>query len=618
MTPLIISIVVFVILLVLPIGYSTWAMFNTKGSALPIKHSMVKDPRFFVKSFTGKIDSELKKYDGSGKILLSREENIVEADESTAFDKECDNIILIRNDDFSPPAGLLFNKEIYAFKNVFLSGVESVRAIACKGDLFLGKKTVVERWVDAEGLLAAGDDCELGVSASSLTKLVVGTNCRFTRLFAPVIFFGEEIGEPVETSNLWRVVNVITAANKVVRNIKYIDDQITDDNGVLDASVITKYAVTVLNGLSVKGHIRSHKSIRLGDDSTVFGNVFAEGEIYIGRNVRVFGSVFSQENIHVEAGSVIGQHGVNKSVIARKEIVFEKDCCVFGYVSTEAYGISVPDESKKMTDIFDEDHLRHEDRKTLEEIRKAYTVAGDADVVFPDPNTPQPLVPFGFRKSELIEEVVVPEGVRMIHPSFFFSCENLKKVVLPSTLLEIGDFAFFGCSSLSEISLGNCPSLQKIGKSAFTGCVSLCAVFIPKSCDTIGGAAFSGSGIEDIQFESPCSLTALSDHVFKDCTALKRIAIPSSVKSIGISAFYGCTSLMALSVPESVEKIDGYAFCGCSSLKELLIPSRRLESDIKAFEGYPGKVDIVPVRPGVQIQAPPLHSGEQSQDGADR
>lgn len=617
MTPLIVSIVVFIVLLVLPIGYSTWAMLYTKGSALPIKNSTVKDPRFFVKSFTRKIDTELMKYDGSGKILLSKEENIVEADESTALDKECDNIILIRNDDFSPPAGLLFNKEIYAFKNVFLSGVESVRAIACKGDLYLGKKTVVERWVDAEGLLAAGDDCELGVSASSLTKLVVGTNCRFTRLFAPVIFFGEEIGEPVEISNHWRVVNVITAANKAVRNIKYVDDQITDENGVLDATVITKHPITVLNGLSVKGHIRSHGSIRLGDDSTVFGNVFAEGEIYIGRNVRVYGSVFSQENIHVEAGSVIGQHGVNKSVIGRKEIVFEKDCCVFGYVSTEACGISVPDESKKMTDIFDEDHLRHEDRKKLEDIRKAYTVEGDATVVFPDPNTPQPLVPFGFRKSELIGEVVVPEGVRMIHPSFFFSCEKLRKVVLPSTLLEIGDFAFYGCSALSEISLQNCPSIRSVGKSAFAGCGSLREIFIPKSCGIISGAAFSGSGIEDIQFESSSSLVELSDHVFKDCTALKRIAIPSSVKSIGISAFYGCTALQDLTVPESVEKIGGYAFCGCSSLKDLLIPSRRLESDSKAFEGYPGKVDIVPVRPGVQVQSLPLRSDEisQSEDG---
>lgn len=541
----------------------------------------------------------------------------MEADESTAFSKECDNVVLIRNEDFSPPAGLLFNKEIYAFKNVFLSGVESVRAIACKGDLFLGKGTVVERWVDAEGILAAGDECELGMSASSLTKLVIGVNCRFTRLFAPVIFFGEEVGEPNETSNHWRVINVITAATKVVRNIKYVDDDVTDDNGVLDATIITKHNITVLNALSVKGHIRSHKNIHLGDDSTVFGNVFAEGEIYIGRNVRVYGSVFSQENIHVEAGSVIGQYGINKSIIARKEIIFEKDCCVFGFVSTEDYGISVPDESKKMTDIFDEDHLRNEDRKTQEEIRNSYTLLRDDAVLFPDPDSPISLVPFGFRKSELVEEVVVPEGVKIIHPSFFYSCEKLRKVVLPSSLLEIGDFAFYGCSSLSEISLRNCPSLERIGDSAFAGCKSLPEVFVPNSCAHIGNGAFSGIGAEIIEFEAPSSLTELSDHIFKDCVSVKKITIPPTVKSIGISAFYGCTTLKNLSIPESVEHIAGYAFCGCSSLKELVIPSRRLESDSKAFEGYPGKVDIVLLRPGVQVQPPPLRSDDQSQSGVD-
>jgi len=600
MTPVIVSIIIFVVMLILPIGFSAFSLIRTKGSALPIKNSAIKDPRFFVKSFTSKIDAKLVNYDGSGKILLSREEHIVEADESTAFEKERDNIILIRNKDFSPPSGLLFNKEIYAFKNVFLSGVESVRAIACKKDLYLGKGTTVERWVDAEGVLAAGDGCDLGVSASSLSKLIIGDNCRFTRLYAPMIFFGEVSDEPHESDNQWRVVNVVTAATKVVRNLKYVDDDVTDDHGVLDASIITKYRLAVLNGLSVKGHIRSHKSIRLGDDSTVFGNVFAEGEIYIGRNVRIYGSVFSQENIHVETGSVIGQFGVYKSIIARKEIIFEKNCCVFGYVSTEAYGISVPDESKKLTDIFDEDTRRTEDRETLEAVRNSYTVEDNNAVVFPDPSSPVTLVPFGFRKSELVEEVVVPEGVKIIHPSFFFSCKKLRKVVLPSSLEEIGSFAFYGCSSLSEISFKNCPSLKTIGDSAFAGCSVLQNVHIPKSCSQIGISAFSESGLQGIEFEEPSSLLALPEHIFKDCVSLTQIVVPGSVKSIGISAFYGCQSLENLSIPESVEQIAGYAFFGCDKIKVLTILSRRLESDSKAFEGYPGKVDIVFVRPGTQ------------------
>lgn len=600
MTSVIISIIIFTVMLILPIGSSALALLKTKGSALPIKHSAVKDPRFFVKSFTSKIDAKLENYDGSGKILLSREEKIVDADESTAFEKESDNIILIRNEDFSPPAGLLFNKEIYAFQNVFLSGVESVRAIACKKDLYLGKGTIVERWVDAYGTLAAGDECDLGVSASSLSKLIIGSNCRFTRLFAPMIFFGDVSDEPHETDNRWRVVNVVTAATKVVRNIRYVDDDVTDDNGVLDASVITKYRLAVLNGLSVKGHIRSHKSIRLGDDSTVFGNVFAEGEIYIGRNVRVYGSVFSQENIHVEAGSVIGQYGVFKSVIARREIIFEKNCCVFGYVSTEASGISAPDESRRLTDIFDEDTRRAEDRERLEEVRKSYTVENDNAVVFPENGAPVTLAPFGFRKSELIEEVVVPDGVKIIHPSFFFSCRNLRKVVLPSSLEEIGSFAFYGCTLLSEISFKNCPSLKTIGDSAFAGCKALQNVWIPKSCSQIGIGAFSDSGFKSIEFEDPSSLASLPEHVFKDCVSLSRMIVPESVKSIGVSAFYGCKSLVSLTLPESVEQIAGYAFSGCEKLKDLIIPSRRLESDSKAFEGYPGKVDIVYLRPGAQ------------------
>jgi hypothetical protein len=142
-------------------------------------------------------------------------------------------------------------------------------------------------------------------------------------------------------------------------------------------------------------------------------------------------------------------------------------------------------------------------------------------------------------------------------------------------------------------------------------------VFVPNSCAHIGNGAFFGIGAEIIEFEAHSSLTELSDHIFKDCVSVKKITIPPTVKSIGISAFCGCTTLENLSIPESVEHIAGYAFCGCSSLKELVIPSRRLESDSKAFEGFSGKVDIVLLRPGVQVQPPPLRSDDQSQSGGD-
>jgi cytoskeletal protein CcmA (bactofilin family) len=418
-----------------------------------------------------------------------------------------------------------------------------------------------------------------------------------------VIFFGDISEEPHTADNLWRVVNIVSTAKKTVRDIRFVDDDISE-NGVFDASIITEHSLTVLNDISVKGHIRSHKSVRLCDNSIVYGNIFAEGEIYIGRNVRIFGSVFTQENIHVERGTFIGQYGIYKSVIARKQIVFEKNCCVYGYVSTEEFGLSVPDESRKTSDIFDENKRRTEDQNYLNAVQTSYSVQQDNAISFPDPDHSATLTPFGFRKSELLTEVTIPEGVTLIHPSFFYECKNLKSVNLPATLETIGSFAFFGCTSLSDISFEKCTSLRSIGPSAFARCISLSSVQIPNSCSEIGSAAFSGSGLRQIDFTPPSSLSKLSDHVWKDCVFLKSLILPNSLKEIGTSALYGCSELTALQVPDSVERIKGYAFCQCNKLKKLVIPSRRLDLHPMALKGFSGKADIVYLRPGVQTATP--------------
>lgn len=350
MALILVSIIIFIIMLLFPILFSLVSLRKSSGEVLDIQQSKIKDPRYFVKSFTRLFDQQWANYDGSGKIFLSREENILEADGIAEYPPVCHSIVYAENLEFQPPAGISFEKEVYACQNAYLFGIKTVRAICSKKDLVLGSGTRVLRWVDAEGTLTVFDDCDLGISASSNTKIIIGSNSRFRRLFAPTILFGQAPGEESLFNDCSQDINLEAAALGCFRNIKYVDDDLTDDAGVLTGSIITIHNIIVLNSLTVKGHIRSHKSIRLCDHAVVYGNLFAEEDIYLGQNARVYGTVFTQGNLYAESGVTIGQPGKTKSVIARGKIIFEKNCRVHGYVNSEAGGICCPDNNFCKTD----------------------------------------------------------------------------------------------------------------------------------------------------------------------------------------------------------------------------------------------------------------------------
>lgn len=338
-----ISFAVFVVMILFPIAFSLFSLRKGSGEVLKIEQSRVKDPRYFVKSFTSLFDKKWADYDGSGKILLSRPESILEADKLADYPNICSSIVYAENQDFNPRGVIRFEKEVYACQNGYLSGIEAVRAICCKKDLVLDRDIRILRWVDAEGTLTVHDGCDLGISASSSTKIIVGSNCRFRRLYAPSIFFGQPGKEKSYPNELSMDAGLKPRESIRSRNIRYVSNDTADKDGFFRGSIITTHALSVLEHLTVTGHIRSHKGIRLCDNSKVFGNIFAEGDIYLGKNARVYGSVFTQGGLYAESGVTIGQPGKIKSVVVRGKAVFNKGCTVFGYVSSETIGECSPE-----------------------------------------------------------------------------------------------------------------------------------------------------------------------------------------------------------------------------------------------------------------------------------
>lgn len=148
--------------------------------------------------------------------------------------------------------------------------------------------------------------------------------------------------------------------------------------------------------------------------------------------------------------------------------------------------------------------------------------------------------------------------------------------------------------------------VTSIGDAAFFGAASLTNVTIGTNVASIGGQAFSYSGLTAVIL--PASVTNLTFDALFDCDSLTSIsvasnnpayssvagvlfnqnqttlieypedkpgsyAVPDSVTNLGNDAFYECTNLLTVSIPAGVLGIGDYAFYVCSGLTAISVTS---------------------------------------------
>ncbi len=74
-------------------------------------------------------------------------------------------------------------------------------------------------------------------------------------------------------------------------NMRYISKEMINDEGIVDFSVLSWRNVTVTEKIIVQGDIRSHRGVRLCEDSVVCGNIFAEGDVLL-EKIRLCWAIF--------------------------------------------------------------------------------------------------------------------------------------------------------------------------------------------------------------------------------------------------------------------------------------------------------------------------------------
>ena len=133
----------------------------------------------------------------------------------------------------------------------------------------------------------------------------------------------------------------------------------------------------------------------------------------------------------------------------------------------------------------------------------------------------------------------VQKGTERIGDYAFFYCRVLEEVSLPDTLKVIGANSFSICDSLTEVSI---PSgVETIGESAFSSDAALTKLTLPNTVKEIGAKAFLNTGL--VTLEIPGSVQSLGAQALAYNTALTSVTIPSSVTQLGAELFLNSDSV---------------------------------------------------------------------------
>ena len=215
-----------------------------------------------------------------------------------------------------------------------------------------------------------------------------------------------------------------------------------------------------------------------------------------------------------------------------------------------------------------------------------------------------------FNASDLLS-VVLPEGVTTIKDAAFNGCKQLSKAVLPKSLETIGDRAFSGCRTLETIDLQN---VWHIGSYAFYKCHALTFADLTRvrelktgafmdaglrevegmeELEEIGDSAFGNTLFLDNYWATCSSGFLIRNHILiMACKSDDRLEIPEGVEVIAPGAFRNI-SVNILVIPESIKEIKGGAF-DCY-LRTVYAPTHGIEIGYRAFGGSTSNMKVLPL-----------------------
>lgn len=194
-------------------------------------------------------------------------------------------------------------------------------------------------------------------------------------------------------------------------------------------------------------------------------------------------------------------------------------------------------------------------------------------------------------------EVHIPDGVKKIESSAFWSNDVVEAVFIPGSVEEIGSNAFWSCDGLKFVSAEE--GLKVIKDGAFWSCSGLTDVNLPESVEKISSSVFWSIG--DLTIHAPAGSYATSFAEYLGCGYSEEYAeyVKSDRANLIRAAQYEYGDFSEFTIPENIKGIDATAFQYCKNLEGITIPGNVEYVASRAFE-YCYKLSVVKIEDGCQ------------------
>ncbi len=169
----------------------------------------------------------------------------------------------------------------------------------------------------------------------------------------------------------------------------------------------------------------------------------------------------------------------------------------------------------------------------------------------------------------LLENLVIPNGITEIKAYTFAGCQSLKSVIIPDSVTLVQDYSFSYCKNLSNVSLGN--GLIYLGDEAFPRNGVL-------KYNEYGGAYYLGND------SNPFFALVYGKETAKTCI------VNNLTKTICSKAFYNHKYLSEVTIERNVIYIGSYAFGTQSTiLKATFVDPERWTRE----NGHTGEIENI-------------------------
>lgn len=189
---------------------------------------------------------------------------------------------------------------------------------------------------------------------------------------------------------------------------------------------------------------------------------------------------------------------------------------------------------------------------------------------------------------ERLENVKWPANIKTIGQSAFHGCASLKEIELPSGLTEIGEMAFAACGTLYSINLP--ATVRYIGLYAFMASARVNSIKFqagPEELE-IASQAFSDLPVKELYLGRNIKMydeSYMDGGLFDSCLkTAEKVVIENPVTSLRQYMFSGWDKLESVKLSADFKAISQGMFRRCTALKEITLPAECYIIRESAFE----------------------------------